>query len=528
MDSWSDPPIVSYTETEFAYDVPEKVVTGQAFNISCTLLEKQISRSIAEAQCTVTAGAEAYNMVTDSEGSIRLTGLFDEPGAFEVEMTYKGAEYHLGTSVNTDVQSIPLTITLTRNITIVRGENSVIRGRVHADEILGDSETLTLRLEDREVSTVTNEEGEFFISYRPPTDHELGEVPLEFTLHSNQQRVEAFADVKARPRISLWSGQQIQAGIQHTVKAVLRDDQGKSLGGKPLTLIYRCGDLAENLTVTTDVEGLAEFSFKLSEPEDDTATLSASYQGDGLYTAASAIATETVFTPTRFPSLQAVAVFLVLAGVGAYTHLRMKSTDEAPPEKPLGVAESETGSTRLIISLPQIQTPFPNVWGVNEELEVSVGLTTVDGHSIVNAHVYMEVDGEPLEVYTGEDGFALTTTVIPSIRSLKISASYCVEELYTELNVKIVEYREEIIDLFNTKFRDARERFDKIKDNYTARELLGYLKTQTPEETHSALGEMIFIFEEANYSLHPIARESYERFYIAKNKFEEVFNGEES
>jgi transglutaminase-like putative cysteine protease len=528
MDSWSDPPIVSYTETEFTYDVPEKVVTGQAFNISCTLVEKQTSRSIPEAQCTVTAGAETYSMVTDSEGSIRLTGLFDEPGAIEVEMTYKGAEYHLGTSVGTDVESVPLTITLMRDITIVRGENSVIRGRVHADEILGDSETLTLRLEDREVSTVTNEEGEFFISYRPPTDHELGEVPLEFTLHSNQQRVEAFADVKARPRISLWQGQQIQAGRQHTVKAVLRDDQGKSLEGKSLTLIYRCGDLAENLTVTTDVEGLAEFSFRPYEPEDHEATLSVSYQGDELYTAASAMATETVLAPTRFPSLQAAAVFLGLAGVSAYAYLRRKSTDEAPPEKPVGVAESETGSTRLTLSLPQIQAPFPNVWGVNEELEVSVGLTTVDGHPIVNTQVDMEVDGEPIEVYTGEEGLASITTVSPSMRSLKISASYSVEELKSELNVKIVEYREEIIGLFNTKFRDARERFDKIKDNYTARELLGYLKTQTPTETHSALGEMTFIFEEANYSLHPIARESYERFYLAKNEFEEVFNGEES
>ncbi|MCK4583699.1 hypothetical protein KAU18_10390, partial [Candidatus Bathyarchaeota archaeon] len=155
-------------------------------------------------------------------------------------------------------------------------------------------------------------------------------------------------------------------------------------------------------------------------------------------------------------------------------------------------------------------------------------LTTVEGYPIVNAQIDMEVDGEPRVVSTGEEGLASTTTVSPSKRSLKISASYRVEELDTELDVKIIEYREEIIDLFNTKFRDARKRFDKIKDNYTARELLGYLKTQTPVETHSALEEMTFIFEEANYSLHLIARESYERFYLAKNEFEEVFNGEES
>ncbi|MCK4582922.1 hypothetical protein KAU18_06355, partial [Candidatus Bathyarchaeota archaeon] len=380
MDSWSDPPIVSYTETEFTYDVPEKVVTGQAFNISCTLVEKQTSRSLAEAQCTVTAGTETYNRVTDSEGCIRLTGLFDDPGAFEVEITYEGAEYHLRTSVSTYVESVPLIITPARDITLVRGENSVIRGRVHADEIPGDSEALTLRLEDKEISTVTNEVGEFFISYRPPIDHELGEVPLEFTLHRNKQRVDAFAVVKARPRISLDTRQQVQAGRQHVVKVVLRDDHGESLGSKPLTLIYRCGELTENLTATTDDAGMAEFSIKFSEPEDSTMTLSASYRGEELYTAASAMTTLTVLTPTRFPVLQAAAVFLGLVGVGALVYLQMKRAEEAPPEPPMSVAESETRSTRLTISLPQIQTPFPNVWGVNEELEVSVELTTVEGY----------------------------------------------------------------------------------------------------------------------------------------------------
>jgi len=443
-------------------------------------------------------------------------------------MTYGGAEYHLGASASTYVESVPLTITPTRDIALVRGENSVIKGRVHADEVPGDSEALTLRLEGKEISTVTNEVGEFFISYRPPIDHELGDVPLEFTLHSNQQRVDASAVVKARPQIGFESRQEVQAGRQNVVRAVLRDDHGESLGSKPLTLLYRCGELAGNLTATTDDAGVAEFSFKLSEPEGNTVTLSATYRGEGLYTAASAMTTLTVLTPTRFPVLQAAAVFLGLACVGALVYMRMKGTEAAPPEKPTSVAESETGSTRLTISLPQIRAPFPNVWGVDEELEISVRLTTVEGHPIVNAQVDMEVDGEPRVVYTGEEGSALTTTIKASTGSLKISASYRVEELNTELDVKTVDYREEIIGLFNAKFRDARERFDKIKDNYTARELLGYLKTQTPAETHGALGEMTFIFEEASYSLHPIARESYESFYLAKNEFEEALYGEES
>jgi transglutaminase-like putative cysteine protease len=526
MDSWSDPPIVSYSETEFMYDVPVKVVTGEAFNISCTLVEKHTSRAIADALCTVTVDGTTHDGFTDNEGRITLTGNLDEEGSFEVEMAYGGADYHLGTSASTSVESVPLTITPARDIDLVRDENSIIRGRVHADEIPGDSEPLTLRLEGKKISTVTNEVGEFFVSYRLPLDHELGEIPLEFTLHNNQQSVRSSAVVKARPRLNLESRQQLQAGQQHAVDVALVDDHGVSLSGKPLTLLYRCGGLSENLTATTDAAGVAEFSFKISEPEYSTVTLSAFYQGDESYTGASAVTTLTVITPSGFPVLQAAAGFLALAGVGALVYLQMKKAQEAPPEQNKTVSESETKSTRLSISLPQIRPPFPNVWGVNEELEVSVRLTTVEGSPIVNAQIDLEFNGEPRAVYTGEDGSAVTTTSCPSTGSLKTSASCNVEAVATELEVRIVEYREEIIALFNTKFTDARKRFDGIKDNYTARELLGYLKAQTPADTHGALTEMTFTFEEANYSLHPIARDSYESFYLAKIAFEEALNGE--
>jgi len=528
LDSWSDPPIVGYTETEFKYDVPVKVVTGKAFNVSCTLVEKHTSRAIPDAQCIVTLDGTVHYGFTDDEGRLILTGDFDEEGSFEVEMAYGGAEYHLGASASTFVESVPLKVTPARDITLVRDENSIIRGRVHADEIPGDSEPLTLRLEDMEIATVTNEVGEFFVSYKPPTDHELGEIPLEFTLHSNQRRVNSSAIVKARPRLNLESRQQLRAGQLHDVDVLLMDDHGVSLGGKPLTLLYRCGVLSENLTSTSDDSGVAEFSFKISEPEHSTVTLSAFYQGNELYTAASAVATLTVIKPSGFPVLQATAGVLALAGGGALVYLRMKKAKAAPLEQRLPVSESETGSTRLSISLPQIRSPFPNVWGVNEELGVSVRLTTVEGSPIAGAQIDLEFNGEPQTVHTDEDGSAVTTTSCQSTGGLKISASYGVEAVAAGLDVRIVDYREEIIALFNAKFRDARKRYDRIKDNYTARELLGYLKTQTPADTHGALSEMTFTFEEANYSLHPIARGSYEGFYLAKIAFEEALNGEES
>ncbi|MBN2336464.1 hypothetical protein JXL21_12980 [Candidatus Bathyarchaeota archaeon] len=528
LGSWSDPPITSYTETEFISDTPEKVVTGKTFNITGTLVEKQTAKGLPNTPCTVSTGFETLSAVTDKNGRINVEAEYTEPGAFSIEMRYGGEDYRLEALTVTFIESIPLILTPTADIRLIRGENSLIGGTVHADEIPGELETITLSLESQEISTVTNERGEFFIVYRVHGDHELGSLPLHFTLHSGQQQVQAEATIVARPQIDYASRQTVEAGKQHPVRVMLVDDRGQPMEGRPVTLRYRCGDITGNQTVHTDNIGEADFTFKLTDPEETTLTMTVTYHGETYYTAASASTSLTVVTPTQFPILQAAAAALGLAGVGALVYLQKTRSAEATEEQPASVAEAETRSTRLSIALPQIRAPFPNVWGVNEELELLIRLTSVEGDPIMNAPLNMVIDGTPQQVTTSGTGEASTTTSIDSIKDLKVSVNYSPEGLHTELDIRIVDYRDEIISLFNEKFSEAQKRFKAVKDNYTARELLGYLKTQTPEETHVPLGEMIFIFEEANYSLHPIARSSYEGFYLAKTAFEEELNGETS
>ncbi|HHL41090.1 MAG TPA: hypothetical protein ENJ36_00360 [Candidatus Bathyarchaeota archaeon] len=102
------------------------------------------------------------------------------------------------------------------------------------------------------------------------------------------------------------------------------------------------------------------------------------------------------------------------------------------------------------------------------------------------------------------------------------------EKLQTSIKIKIVDYREEIIRLFNNRFKEARERFERIKDNYTARELYNHLKEQTPETAYEPLWSVVSLFEEANYSLHMINRDHYTRFYRAMRSYREALDAESS
>jgi hypothetical protein len=102
------------------------------------------------------------------------------------------------------------------------------------------------------------------------------------------------------------------------------------------------------------------------------------------------------------------------------------------------------------------------------------------------------------------------------------------EDLRTGLDIKIVDYREEIIRLFNNRFREARTRFQSVRDNYTARELYVYLKKEALEPCHEPLRELVFIFEEANYSLHEVNRGQYSRFFRAMRTYKEALDGEDS
>ena len=85
-----------------------------------------------------------------------------------------------------------------------------------------------------------------------------------------------------------------------------------------------------------------------------------------------------------------------------------------------------------------------------------------------------------------------------------LSRTYCV-----------VDYREEIVRLYNTFLDWARETTGSDIDQATPREVELMLVTRGTRVPQKSLDELISRFEEADYSEHPIARRHYESMYRA-------------
>ena len=189
---------------------------------------------------------------------------------------------------------------------------------------------------------------------------------------------------------------------------------------------------------------------------------------------------------------------------------------------------NQVQSDRLRIILPNIDSDLPAVWGVNESMNI---------HGLMLNGEQTPSTGETLTLLLNKT--ELTAAKTDSNGKITYSQAFVVEgshrlillheeeDLRTSLDIKIVDYRKEIIRLFKNRFQEAREMFQSIRDNYTARELYLYLGNETPKSSHEPLRELVFIFEEANYSLHEVNREQYTRFFKAMRTYKEAIDGKD-
>jgi len=87
--------------------------------------------------------------------------------------------------------------------------------------------------------------------------------------------------------------------------------------------------------------------------------------------------------------------------------------------------------------------------------------------------------------------------------------------------IRIVDYREEIVDLFNKLVEEFRGMGLAVSDEYTPRKIQ-YLaldaKMDIPEKP---LDDAVTCFEEADYSLHSITRGHYVTMYLAQMELKE-------
>ena len=524
MDSWSDPPLTAYSETTFLIQAPAKVVAGRDYRVNATLIDINTNQTIPGTTCQAQIGDESYNILTDQRGTTTLS-TSSAPGDVDVVFTWQGEGYIIGAETEKTIHSIPLRVTLPPETVLVRGERSIIRGQVKADELEGENEPISITVLGNKINSVTNEHGEFFIAKTIPGAETLGSTPMSFEILNDQTTSTEYAIVKARSRLELQTPYSGEANTRTSVTVKLVDDHGSTLQGQPVNITYTHQNATYSKQVLTDSNGEAEADIKL--PADSgKIKINANYPGLTNYLAASTSKTVSIIAPTRFPLIQITTVILFIGGLAGLFYLRDQRQTKQFELEDMELV-SEAWSDRLNITLLEIEQDLPAVWGTDTPLKIQGAITFDDQNPRNNGRLSLTLDGDVI-LSDANKSLIVHNQSFSALGIHRLSLAYTEEELKTGLDVKIVEYRDEIIRLFNNRFKESREKFQSIRDNYTARELYEYLKQETPDKAHAPLRELVFIFEEANYSLHEVNREHYTRFFREMRKYKEAQDGEDS
>jgi hypothetical protein len=160
------------------------------------------------------------------------------------------------------------------------------------------------------------------------------------------------------------------------------------------------------------------------------------------------------------------------------------------------------------ISFPGIDQSLPTVWGRGEELVVRI-----DG--IPRKPVSLAIDGQICREVAMDAGEAIVPIIMEKgDRVLSVVPAEGGKEL-AYARVRIVDYREEVVRLFNEMCHRACSQFEATMELATPREFLGTIGPHVSDDGDRHLDNVITIFEVANYSLHGIARDDYVKSFIS-------------
>jgi transglutaminase-like putative cysteine protease len=263
------------------------------------------------------------------------------------------------------------------------------------------------------------------------------------------------------------------------------------------------------------------------------------FAGDADYFEVSAAADINVPAASGFSIWILVFVVIGLAALGVCGWLLYRWLKNRP-EHPAGAdavsenSPAETGPSSpwqqsgpgfsLEIGLPQITPPLPDVWGRGEELIINFRLLENSGVGI-SAPLEVTINGEAVaRPQTNTGGLAELRRTFPAKGQYKVAVKYQAgpeKNASAGRTVRIVDYREEIVAIFNDMVAQFRRAGIPVNDEHTPRKIQYLVQAANVGVPEKALEDAIYCFEETDYSLHTITRRHYEMMYLARKEIKE-------
>jgi len=527
----SDPIIKIRSETNIVLSAPQWSVNGRNFEIYGRLEEKEIGKPVSFYSVSLRIGSDQLGeIITDQEGGFKITTAIDSVGDYSIYAEFKETEYFLSSQGETIIEIYTISLNLDVPDNATRLSNIKLSGVLTAGEYPVSGEPVNIFFDSNLVSSISSdEEGKITAEYYIPESQGLGEKNVKFQLidypSEKTENVTVFA--KSSLTLQSWKKDDNENLLLH---GKLENDLKEPIREVSLQLEYTSNKNNQSIQSLTNSTGISDFEIsELSNSFQGPLNYSLIFLGEG-YNLPSSISgqieldtqsnAQNIFSPFLLV-IPAIAIFL-----GGILFLKKKRKQElfashktSTPKSGI-IAFTKDGKPRTIleISFPQILHPFPDVWGVNEDFVVSLNLK--HGDNALNRNVRLRFDNSDAKKLKTDDSGTVTHT-----RRIKEKGLHSIEAEFegegsfasskTRRNVKIVDYTEEIVEIFNTIFESIKGKGVPLTDETTPREFQNLTIEHFKDIDIDALEDFVSVFEIANYSLHSLGRREYEQVYLA-------------
>ncbi len=473
--------------------------------------------------------AGRYQLMAHCLGGIRYQDSWSDPEV--IVMAGTAMELYAPSSIKTSEQLM------------VKGE------LIEEPSIPVSGQTVDILLGNTLLATLTTDEsGQFQMwqSFSVPGEYTLKAVFRRSEYHLASESEINF-QVLEPTRLRLTSPLRANLKQMFTVEGFLSEEKSGTALPDQKVFITVDGTLLKDQPVTSS-EGV--FTLRYSFSEEGYHQFEAVYPGAPFYFESQAeTIVEIIPAPVQaesnsnvwlFPVIVLAAVLLVL-GLGFFLMRRRRKHSPAaepltaedvpdaadepevePVEEPVAEDKSEIDRLTLSIEFPDIEPPLPDVWGEGEELRVFCYLLKEDGSPLASRQLDLLIGKNANRIATDAGGKAAVQCTFQKKGQYQLAVRYSgenpAEPLVTRRIIRVVDYREEIVELFKSMLEWLRSKGLELPSKATPREIKQIISDAGWVISPEALANLIVCFEEADYSLHTIERKNYKTMYLAQKE----------
>ena len=509
--------------TSINLQLPEKALTHEPVSIEGSIKDANGSALVGET-ITIITDSSGVKTTTGQDGTFSILYSFDKAGVHKVEAKFDTSQYYLASSSSAEIEILSIPLDIQTSDTFVRNEEAVIQGTIGAGDKLYPKESVLLLLDGLQLAEpVADQNGKFQFTYHVPTSTTLGPHTLEYRVPVLNIAETQNIVVKARTSLILSAPAMAKPGDHLSVKAALRDDLRAPMGGANII------SQTDGLSAITDGNGTASFGLDIpANQKEPHWSFEYRFLGTSLYLPCSSSMQISLASRTVFPWW--VLAFIPVVGIsGGYLVYRRRKNKRVPSSMTIeeamepDVAQLGGKNVNISINFPQIEKELPDVWGLNDGLDIELLVTDGQGYGLAQKEIEVHVDGIPVaELRLDDKGRAELVQAFSNKGDHLVVGKFSGYEKHelTQVTrtIRIVDYREEIVALFNSLLAWAQSHVSPIPPDATPREIEQILVRKRKEIDRNVLDIVISCFEEADYSTHEIYRKHYRTMFVAQKQ----------